>query len=126
MVNALKYLNTFLFLFSNKMLVIRLEFTKSMTEYKTVKTLIRQLLQKQSDQGLHCLSGPFWWATNIQNFKTFTVSICTVCLEVSEYSKTYVKQPLKKDKTNVLITNGSLMKVKSIAVCSPKCILQQS
>ena len=26
---------------------------------------------KQSDLGLHCLSRPFWLATNVQNFKTF-------------------------------------------------------
>ena len=40
------------------------------------------------------------------------------------YSKTCVKQPLKKDKTKVLMTNGSLMKVKSIAECSHWSILQ--
>ena len=28
-----------------------------------------------------------------------------------QYSKTCLKQPLKKDKTKILITNGSLMKV---------------
>ena len=38
----------------------------------------------------------------------------------SQYSKTLsLKQPLKKDKTKILITNGSLMKVESIAECSP-------
>ena len=44
----------------------------------------------------------------------------------SQYSKTGLKQPLKKDKTKILITNGtcSLMKVKSIAECSPWSILQ--
>ena len=31
------------------------------------------------------------------------------------YSKTYVKRPLKIDKTKILITNGSLIKVESIA-----------
>ena len=39
------------------------------------------------------------------------------------YSKTCVKQPLKIDKTKNLITNGSLMKVESIAECSPFCTL---
>ena len=34
------------------------------------------------------------------------------------YSKTCLKQPLKKDKTKVLKTTGSLMKVQSIAECS--------
>ena len=33
-------------------------------------------------------------------------------------SKTCLKQSLKKDKTKVLKTNGSLMKVGSIAECS--------
>ena len=32
-----------------------------------------------------------------------------------KYSKTCVKRPLKIDKTKILMTNGSLMKVKSIA-----------
>ena len=40
------------------------------------------------------------------------------------YSKTCVKRPLKIDKTNILITNGSLMKVTSIAECSACSILQ--
>ena len=40
------------------------------------------------------------------------------------YSKTFLKQPLKKDKTKILIANGSVMKVKSIAECSPWSILQ--
>ena len=42
----------------------------------------------------------------------------------SQYSKTYLKQSLKKDKTKILITNGSLMKVESIAECSLWSILQ--
>ena len=36
------------------------------------KTLIRLLLKKQSDLGLHCLSRPFWHAASVQNFRTFT------------------------------------------------------
>ena len=42
----------------------------------------------------------------------------------SQYSKTCLKQPLKKDKTKILITNGSLMDVESIAECSTWSILQ--
>ena len=38
----------------------------------TGKTLIRVLLQKQSDLGLHCLSMPFWNATTVRDFRTFT------------------------------------------------------
>ena len=37
--------------------------------------------------------------------------------EDGTYSKTCLKWPLKIDKTNVLMTNGSLMKVESIAEC---------
>ena len=37
----------------------------------------------------------------------------------SQYSKICLKQPLKKDKTKIVITNGSLMMIKSIAECSP-------
>ena len=52
-------LNTFLFPFLNKMLVINLsglEFTKCMSAKQTGKRLIRLLLQKQSDLARHCLS----------------------------------------------------------------------
>ena len=35
------------------------------------------------------------------------------------YSKTSVKRPLTIDKANILMTDGSLMKVESIAECSP-------
>ena len=44
--------------------------------------------------------------------------------EVGKYSKTCVKRPLKIDKTKILITNGSFMKVISIAECSSWSILQ--
>ena len=37
---------------------------------------------------------------------------------LSLYSKTYVKQQLKIDKTKTFMTHSSLMKVKSIAKCS--------
>ena len=37
-----------------------LEFTTFLSEKQTGKTLIRLLLQKQSDLGLHCLSMSFW------------------------------------------------------------------
>ena len=43
------------------------------------------------------------------------------------YSKTCLKRPLKIDKTKILMTNGSLMKVESIVECSkgsPWSILQ--
>ena len=41
------------------------------------------------------------------------------------YSKTCLKRPLKTiKKTKVLMENGSLMKVESIAECSPWTILQ--
>ena len=42
----------------------------------------------------------------------------------SQYRKACLKQPLKKDKTKILITNSSLMKVERIAECSLWSILQ--
>ena len=68
-----KISNTFLFLFSNKLLLFRSGISKYLSEYQTEKTLIRLLLQGQSDLGLRCLSRPFWRATDVQNLKTFTV-----------------------------------------------------
>ena len=47
---------TFLFLFSKKCWTSGLELTKCWSEKQTWKTLIRLLLQKQSDLGLPCLS----------------------------------------------------------------------
>ena len=40
-----------------------------------------------------------------------------------QYIKTCLKQPFKKDKTKILITNVSLMKVERIAECSRWIIL---
>ena len=54
-----------LFLFSNKMLVIKAGIHKVLVRKQTWKTLIRLLLQKQSDLGLHCYPRPFWQATNV-------------------------------------------------------------
>ena len=50
---------TLLFVFLNKMLVIRAGIHKMYVRVATGKTLIRLLLQKQSDLGLHCLSRSF-------------------------------------------------------------------
>ena len=41
-----------------------------------------------------------------------------------KYSKTCVKRPFKSRKTNILMSNGSLMKVESIAECPTWSILQ--
>ena len=66
-----KILNTFLFLFSNKMLVFRAESQNMLVKIANREDSIPLL---QSDLGLHCLSTrPFWKATSVQNFKTFTV-----------------------------------------------------
>ena len=47
-----------------------------------------------------------------------------LCQTQYNYSKTCLKRPLKTDNTKILMTNGSLMKVESIAECSPWSILQ--
>ena len=46
-------------------------------------------------------------------------------LNYTLYSQTCLKRPLKIDKTKILMTNGSLMKVESIAECSLRSILQK-
>ena len=66
-VNILKF-GTLPFLFSNKMLVIRVEIHKCRSEYQTGKTLIRLVLQNQSDLGMPYLSWPFGQATSVRNF----------------------------------------------------------
>ena len=59
-----KILNTFLFLFSNKILVIEIHIILVRTAHR------EDLLQKQSDLGLHCLSRHLGWATSVQNFRS--------------------------------------------------------
>ena len=53
-----KISNTFPFLFS-KCQLSELELSKCLSEWQTGKTLLRLLLQKQSDLGLHCLFRSF-------------------------------------------------------------------
>ena len=51
-----------------------------------------------------------------------SASMCVflhLTLYIREYSKTCFKQPLKIDKTKILMENNTLMEVKSIAECSP-------
>ena len=67
-----KILNIFLFLCSTKLLVIRAGMHKMLARIAKGKTLIRLLLQKQSDLGLHYLSRCFWQKTSLGNFRTFT------------------------------------------------------
>ena len=45
---------------------LRLEFTKCLSEKQTEKTMIRMLLQKQSDLGLRSLSRPLLLETSVQ------------------------------------------------------------
>ena len=72
-VNVLKFWTLFSFFSQIKCLLLWLEFSKCLSEKQTRKAMIRLLLQKQSDLGLHCLPMPFWQATSVWNFRTFTV-----------------------------------------------------
>ena len=56
------------------------------------KTLIRLLLQKQSDLGLHCLSRLFWQATSVLNFRTYTIHDTALYLHSTANSLTYISQ----------------------------------
>ena len=64
--------NSFLFLFSNKMLVFKAGIHK---------ILVRIANREDSDQtassdlGLPCLSRPFWQATLVRDFRTFTANV---------------------------------------------------
>ena len=62
-----KMLNKFLFLFSNKMLVIRAGIYKMLVRIANRGDLDQTAL---SDLGLHCLSWHLWPASNVQNFIT--------------------------------------------------------
>ena len=73
MVNVLKFQTLFSFCSQIKCWFSGLEFTNFLSEQQTWNTLVRLLLQKQSDLGLPCLSRPFWLATSVQKFRKFTV-----------------------------------------------------
>ena len=51
----------------------------------------KDLLQKQSDLGLHCLSRPFWHATSVQNLKTFTIKLSLQQSKFVSYNSDYDK-----------------------------------
>ena len=57
------------------MLVIRAGIHKILEIMQTGMTLIRLLLQKQSDLGLCYLSRPFWQATTVQNFEYLPIVV---------------------------------------------------
>ena len=59
----------------------------------------------------------------IEYFLSPALFIETLYRVVMWYSKTCVKQRLKIDKTKILMTNGSLMKVESIADAPHSAIL---
>ena len=62
-----KNLNTTFLMFSANFLVD----PKCLSDWQTVKALIRLLHQEQFDLGLHCLSWPPFQVTGVQNFRTF-------------------------------------------------------
>ena len=43
----------------------------------------------ESDLGLHCLSRPFWQATSVRNFRTFTVGALLCCHVHVGYGKVW-------------------------------------
>ena len=57
------------------MLVMRAGIHKMLVRIANRETLIRLLLQRQFDLGLHCLPMPFWQATSALTFKPFTIHL---------------------------------------------------
>ena len=60
-----------------------LELNKSLSGKQTRQTLIRLLLQKQSDLGLLGLSRLLWQATDVGNFRSFTIMRLAILYESS-------------------------------------------
>ena len=88
-VNVLKFRTLFSFCSQIKCWFSWLELTNCLSEWQIGKTLIRLLLQKQSDLGLPYLSRPFWQVASVQNFRTFAIvpitgasPVITVCHKV--------------------------------------------
>ena len=57
------------------MFIFKAGIVKGLSEKQTGKTLIRLLLQKQSDLGLCFLSRPFWQATSVRNFRKYIIKL---------------------------------------------------
>ena len=74
-----KISNTFLFLFSSKMLVIKAGIHKML-----VKIANRKDPDQTANLGLRCLSRPFKQSISVQNFRTFTVDNCDHCIFIVE------------------------------------------
>ena len=71
---------------------------------------------------LHHLAGAIIQVTNLVIYNCHPIKDSNTVVII--YSKTCLKRLFKIDKPNIFMTNGSLMKVKSIAECSPWSILQ--
>ena len=65
--------NTFLFLFSNELLVIRAGKHKMLVRIANREDL------NQTALVLHCLSRPFWLVISFQNFRKYTVFSTQFC-----------------------------------------------
>ena len=74
-----------------------------------MKTLIRLLLQKQSDLGLHCLTRPFCPATSDKNFRTFSVFICNLYKTFIYHLEGFVQIILKLE--------DSILEIPHLNVC---------
>ena len=73
----------------------------------------------QEERGQHVLHGES--TVKVVKFQTFLFLISN---KISNRVKLVLSGYSKKDRTNVLMANGSLMKVESIAECSHWSILQ--
>ena len=70
-----KISNTFPFLLSYKMLVIRAGIHKMLVRIANREYSDQTASSDQSDLGLHCMLGLFWQATSVRNFRTSTIVI---------------------------------------------------
>ena len=68
-----KISNTFLFLFSNKILLIRAGIHKMLVRIANREDPDQTAYSKVSGLSLHYLCRPFWQATSDPNFRTFSV-----------------------------------------------------
>ena len=75
MVNVLRFQIFFSFCSQIKCPFSGLEFAKILVRIAKGEAKIKLLLKVQSDLYLPCLSVPFRQATNVQNYRTFTVCI---------------------------------------------------
>ena len=82
LINVLKFRTILFFCSQIKYWHSGLELTKYLSEQQAGKILVRLLLKKHSDLGLHCLSGPSWQSKFYNIYRSLQIVLIDLLAEV--------------------------------------------